>query len=100
MIDFVFDADRRPRVVGGFRRCPRRWFRIGGIVSPLLPVVSDPAGPTRKTGARRSPAATSASRELRRPEDMSTMSLIGGGLIAAIRWRAQRCLWADRHLLG
>lgn len=90
-VDFAFDALIMPSPYassfGGFVPLPTSvWFGIGGIVSSLFNtiVAATKPDPARKTGAKApSPAAderVAESSEL--PEDMSTMSLIGGGLIA------------------
>lgn len=87
-VDFVFDAVVMPSPYassfGGFVPLPTSiWFGIGGVVSSLFNTFVAKKPGAEKPATAPSPAAderVAESSEL--PEDMSTMSLIGGGLIA------------------
>jgi len=76
--DFLLDAVFLPSPYafsfGGFvELATSLWFGIGGVVGSLLPVVSN----LQKPAARDTDLTGEAL-----PEDMSTVSLVGGGLIA------------------
>lgn len=84
-VDFAFDAVIMPSPYassfGGFVPLPTSiWFGIGGIVSSLFNTFTAASKPAANDATPSAAEHVAEGSEL--PEDMSTMSLIGGGLIA------------------
>jgi hypothetical protein len=83
LIDSIFLPSPYASSFGGFVELPvTLWFALGGIITSFAQTVSNRVKAEKKASplAGNTPVAESEGGEL--PEDMSSTSLIGGGLIA------------------